>query len=137
MIKLKNVSSVLVALSLLNGCGMVNAPVVGSGKVSYGDSNAVETVNTDFGCGIIRRLNKLESLIKCFSSFRMQRRPNVFNQWNKLKNDDFSAAFRFLNAHAKDLLKLKSVTEFLEETSHPEQRPLSGPGPGSGRDSAG
>lgn len=31
------------------GCSMVNAPVVGSGKVSYGDANAVETVNTDFG----------------------------------------------------------------------------------------
>ncbi len=39
----------LVALSTLLGSCAVNAPVVGSGKVSYGDSNAVETVNTDFG----------------------------------------------------------------------------------------
>ena len=37
------------SLSLLLGCGVTNAPVVGSGKVSYGDPTAVETVNTDFG----------------------------------------------------------------------------------------
>ena len=66
MIKLKNVSSVLVALSLLNGCGMVNAPVVGSGKVSYGDSNAVETVNTDFGSTDLNSVaqNMADDLIK-------------------------------------------------------------------------
>lgn len=39
----------LSSMMLLSGCGTVNAPVVGSGKVSYGDANAVETVNTDFG----------------------------------------------------------------------------------------
>ena len=39
----------LLALSTLLSSCAVNAPVVGSGKVSYGDSNAVETVNTDFG----------------------------------------------------------------------------------------
>ncbi|AUR50905.1 penicillin-binding protein activator LpoB [Aquella oligotrophica] len=38
----------IVMLLSLSSCA-VNAPVVGSGKVSYGDSNAVETVNTDFG----------------------------------------------------------------------------------------
>lgn len=37
------------SLGLILGCSMVNAPVVGSSKVSYGDANAVETVNTDFG----------------------------------------------------------------------------------------
>ena len=37
------------SLIVICGCSMINAPVVGSGKVSYGDSNAVETVNTDFG----------------------------------------------------------------------------------------
>lgn len=40
-------SSLLISV-LINNCA-VNAPVVGSGKVSYGDTNAVETVNTDFG----------------------------------------------------------------------------------------
>ena len=38
----------LFSASLLSGCA-TNAPIVGSGKVSYGDANAVETVNTDFG----------------------------------------------------------------------------------------
>lgn len=38
----------LLILLLLSSCA-TNAPVVGSGKVSYGDSTAVETVNTDFG----------------------------------------------------------------------------------------
>lgn len=41
--------TLLTSLSILFGCSVVNAPVVGSGKVSYGDPNAVETVNTDFG----------------------------------------------------------------------------------------
>ena len=36
-------------LIMMCGCSMINAPVVGSGKISYGDANAVETVNTDFG----------------------------------------------------------------------------------------
>lgn len=36
-------------VSSLVGCARTNAPVVGSGNVSYGDANAVETVNTDFG----------------------------------------------------------------------------------------
>ncbi len=46
----KQLSKILpIAMLLsLSSCA-VNAPVVGSGKVSYGDSNAVETVNTDFG----------------------------------------------------------------------------------------
>lgn len=39
----------LISTSLFICSCAVNAPVVGSGKVSYGDSNAVETVNTDFG----------------------------------------------------------------------------------------
>ncbi len=46
--KIKQYIMALTASSLVIGCA-VNAPVVGSGKVSYGDTNAVETVNTDFG----------------------------------------------------------------------------------------
>ncbi len=45
---LKKIIIASAAFGLLASCA-VNAPVVGSGKVSYGDSNAVETVNTDFG----------------------------------------------------------------------------------------
>ena len=45
---LKQIIMVSTATMMLASCA-VNAPVVGSGKVSYGDSNAVETVNTDFG----------------------------------------------------------------------------------------
>ena len=40
---------VVSSLTTMFGCSMVNAPVVGSGNVSYGDSNASETLNTDFG----------------------------------------------------------------------------------------
>ena len=45
---LKQIITTIAATGFLASCA-VNAPVVGSGKVSYGDSNAVETVNTDFG----------------------------------------------------------------------------------------
>ncbi len=45
---LKQIVMAITATGFLASCA-VNAPVVGSGKVSYGDSNAVETVNTDFG----------------------------------------------------------------------------------------
>lgn len=38
----------MISASLLGGCA-TNSPTVGSGKISYGDTNAVETVNTDFG----------------------------------------------------------------------------------------
>ncbi len=49
MIKMRLSHAMLITLLGVSACGMVNAPVVGSGKVSYGDTNAVETVNTDFG----------------------------------------------------------------------------------------
>lgn len=42
-------NNLLLMISFLLSSCAVNAPVVGSGKVSYGDSNAVETINTDFG----------------------------------------------------------------------------------------
>lgn len=48
IINFKNMLFTAGLSSLIIGCA-VNAPVVGSGKVSYGDTNAVETVNTDFG----------------------------------------------------------------------------------------
>lgn len=54
------------SLGLVFGCSMVNAPVVGSGKVSYGDANAVETVNTDFGSTDLNMVaqNMADDLIK-------------------------------------------------------------------------
>lgn len=56
----------LSCLSALFGCSMMNAPVVGSGKVSYGDANAVETVNTDFGSTDLNTVaqNMADDLIK-------------------------------------------------------------------------
>jgi uncharacterized protein (TIGR02722 family) len=39
---------ILISSALLAACA-VNAPTVGRGKVSYGDVNAVETINSDFG----------------------------------------------------------------------------------------
>ena len=45
---IKKYIAILSSASVLASCA-VNAPVVGSGKVTYGDANAVETVNTDFG----------------------------------------------------------------------------------------
>jgi len=46
--KYSKILALICAGLFISSCA-VNAPVVGSGKVSYGDSNAVETVNTDFG----------------------------------------------------------------------------------------
>jgi uncharacterized protein (TIGR02722 family) len=40
--------AVLLTGAYLSGCA-INTPTVGAGKVTYGDTNAVETVNTDFG----------------------------------------------------------------------------------------
>lgn len=56
---------VLSGMLALSGCAM-NAPVVGSGKVSYGDVNAVETVNTDFGSTDLNMVaqNMTDDLIK-------------------------------------------------------------------------
>lgn len=57
---------ILGCLGSILGCSMVNAPVVGSGKVSYGDSSAVETVNTDFGSTDLNLVaqNMADDLIK-------------------------------------------------------------------------
>lgn len=46
--KISNYFIAIIYTGLISSCA-VNAPVVGSGKVNYGDPNAVETVNTDFG----------------------------------------------------------------------------------------
>ncbi|MCX8514442.1 MAG: hypothetical protein RL017_920 [Pseudomonadota bacterium] len=62
---LKKILSVS-ALAVICGCSMVNAPVVGSSNVSYGDPNAVETVNTDFGSTDLNTVaqNMADDLIK-------------------------------------------------------------------------
>lgn len=53
---MKIFSIVTIAVAL-TGCA-INSPTVGSGKVSYGDTNAVETVNTDFGSTDLNMVTK-------------------------------------------------------------------------------
>jgi penicillin-binding protein activator len=48
IVMIKKIVVLGACVSLLSSCA-VNTPTVASGKVSYGDTNAVETVNTDFG----------------------------------------------------------------------------------------
>lgn len=45
---ISKLASVVITGAIVGGCA-ISSPTVGSGKVSYGDTNAVETVNTDFG----------------------------------------------------------------------------------------
>ena len=63
---LKQLALLIGLTFIVISCSLVNAPVVGSGKVSYGDSNAVETVNTDFGSTDLNTVaqNMADDLIK-------------------------------------------------------------------------
>lgn len=74
------------------------------------------TIDTDYGCGVIRRYSSLSS------SQRMAGRAsrtaphddkrNVVGQWMGVGND-YNAAFNLLTAHAGTLLNLVTVDEFL------------------------
>jgi len=64
------------------------------------------TVDTDWGCGVIRRRNAIAA-----QSGRRDTDP-LIKDWRRLGND-FHSAFRFLQANKTRLLNLMSLDEFL------------------------
>jgi hypothetical protein len=74
------------------------------------------TVDTDHGCAIIRR-RRLMSRLPRIASRALGRigggnRSRLLHEWRRVGKDD-AAAFRLLKAHAKSLLNLVTVEEFL------------------------
>ena len=82
------------------------------------------TVDTDYGCGVIRRNVSLSTFQRIARhALRMIARDNrgdVVRQWMDA-GKDYDAAFNQLQAHAKPLLNLVSADEFLtgERNSSP------------------
>jgi hypothetical protein len=88
---------------------------------------AYYTVDTDYGCGVIRRLRpeglvsrSLASLQGAVRRLRSQSRPHagdeypaIVQEWKKL-GKDYAATFRFFQRHHRSLLRLKTFREFLE-----------------------
>jgi hypothetical protein len=83
------------------------------------------TVDADYGCGLIRKLDRrsrwVKSLPMIIGSFldhssrrRAERRQRdlLWRQWRGFKND-FDRAFCFFEKHKKELLNLTSPEEFL------------------------
>ncbi len=83
------------------------------------------TVDTDYGCGIIRKLDRrsrwarvLRMIDTSFFDPSSQRRADrqqhklLWREWRGIGND-FERAFGFLEKHKKDLLNLISSDEFL------------------------
>jgi hypothetical protein len=83
------------------------------------------TVDADFGCGLIRKLDRrsrwskfLRNINVFFSDFDSQwrierrQRSSLWREWREIKND-FERAFRFFDEHKKKLLNLVSPEEFL------------------------
>jgi hypothetical protein len=66
------------------------------------------TVDTDYGCGIVRK--SIPSFATLFGRYRQRRE---IADWRAL-GDDYSAAWRYFEAHRKSLLKLIDVDAFLE-----------------------
>ncbi len=74
--------------------------VTGRDDISY------YTVDTDFGCGIVRKLRTSAVLVKS----RQER--DLISQWNVI-GDDFTAAYRFFEEHHRTLLRLMSPEDFI------------------------
>ena len=85
------------------------------------------TVDTDYGCGVIRRnvgLSTFQRIARRASGMiARDDRGDVVRQWMDA-GKDYDAAFNLLQAHAKPLLNLVSADEFLtgERNSSPVLR---------------
>lgn len=75
------------------------------------------TIDADHGCGVIRCAISLpvwQGLVRRVSRMiARDARGVVVRQWMRLAKDDYDAAFNLLQAHAKPLLNLVTVDEFL------------------------
>ncbi len=84
------------------------------------------TVNIDYGCGIIRKLDlrsrcvKSLSLLDPFRKKHAQRDQHrlLWQQWSQIGND-FERAFLFFEKHKRELLNLISAAEFSARILHP------------------
>jgi hypothetical protein len=87
------------------------------------------TVETDYGCGIVRKLGQpwWRGLVPelCRSRVKLSKCPLLWDQWHE-NGDDFPRAYRFLKENKKDLLNLISVDEFFAslDSSRPGGRKI-------------
>ncbi len=93
--------------------------------VGYRDDLEYFTVDTDYGCGIIRKLPRnarweksLRALGVLFDTNTKRRtardqNKRLWAQWRQL-GDDFDGAFSFFDEHKRELLKLIAVDDFLK-----------------------
>jgi hypothetical protein len=73
------------------------------------------TVDTDHGCAIVRRplVSRLRSIsYRALGTIAGDSRSRLLHEWQRVGKDE-AAAFRLLKAHAKSLLNLVTVEEFL------------------------
>jgi len=82
-------------------------------------SHAVEycTIDTDYGCGVIRKLSRCDRLLsRARRLFMPPNQRRVESEWMGV-GQDFDAAYSVFEAHRTRLLKLVGVDEF--ERRHP------------------
>ena len=82
-------------------------------------SHAVEyfTIDTDYGCGVIRKLSRCDRLVsRARWMFMSPVRRRIESEWMGV-GQDFDAAYSVFEAHRTRLLKLVGVDEF--ERRHP------------------
>jgi hypothetical protein len=78
------------------------------------------TIDTDYGCGIIRRLG-IRDRVRRWMRWQNDgagSAASLVADWRKLGRD-FQATYRFFEQHHRELLKLRAVEEFLRESATP------------------
>ena len=70
------------------------------------------TVDTDYGCGVIRKPAPRDILAGVGRSSSAPGDHGLWQEWHAIGND-FERAFSFLEAHKEKLLRLIGVEEFL------------------------
>ena len=79
--------------------------------INNSSSLSYYTVNTDYGCGVIKRLAFKEAILNRFISQKKFKIPiSIMKKWKKLKED--TETFNFFEQHQTVLLNLKSCKEF-------------------------
>ena len=68
-----------------------------------------ETVNTDYGCGVIRKAGPMS-----LNDPPQRRRDELIQSW-RTRDGDYASAFGFFQDHAKELLNLISLDDFIEQ----------------------
>ena len=71
-----------------------------------------QTVDTDYGCGIIRKPRLRDLWARARGLLASRRHRGLWQEWRAI-GDDFDRAFSFLEAHKEPLLRLIGAEEFL------------------------